>query len=222
MQKYRLLLRTSIILNIILILGISIFVFIYRSKICNKIASLHSDIFSKSMYEIVMYGNSITQMGNWNCDLNRVDVKNSGILGFTTSHFVLYLNKSVIRYRPKICFLEAGINDIQVGIPLSRTFQNYISILDTLIKHNIEPVLQSTLFVCLPEDGIINLKVDSLNHFLEKSAYSRKLEYIDLNMYLSANKRLKAEYTTDGLHLNQKAYKIWANELSLTLKRKRI
>ena len=65
-----------------------------------------------------MFGNSITANGKWGDGLNRLDVKNSGTGGFTTSHFVWTINDQVLQYHPKICFLEGGINDIGVGIPL--------------------------------------------------------------------------------------------------------
>ena len=64
--------------------------------------------------------------------------------------------------------------------------------------------------------------VDTLNTFLKKLAASRNIDYLDLNKYLSENKKLKKEYTTDGVHVNEVAYKIWYSVLEEVLKRKGI
>ena len=168
-------------------------------------------------YNIVMYGNSITAGGNWNKELCRRDIKNCGTCGFTTSHFLIGLKVQVVDYKPKICFVEGGINDILVGIPLSRTFKNYESIIDTLVKYKIKPVIQSTLYI-LYNDGYTNFKVDSLNCFLVDLSRRKGISYIDLNKSLSENRRLKNVFTTDGIHINENAYQIWAQEVKKVLK----
>ena len=186
-----------------------------KEKIFNKIAHYLSA-------DIVMFGDSITYSGDWMQGLSRIDVINSGKSSFTTSHFVSILNNSVLMFHPKICFLEGGINDIGVGIPLKRTYHNYTTIVDTLLSHNIEPVLQSTLYINQTDDTTTNSKVDSLNAFLQNLALSRHLHYINLNQHLSSNKQLKQEYTTDGVHLEEDAYKFWFQEVKKTLQMKNI
>lgn len=181
---------------------------------------------SGQQYTIVMFGNSITANGQWDTGLGRSDVKNSGTGGFTTSHFVWIMKDQVLKYQPKVCFLEGGINDIGVGIPLERTFKNYESLVDTLLSHHIIPVLQSTLYVNFTNNEKENIHhnqmVESLNAYLKKLAASRNIEYIELNNDLSYNHRLKKEYTTDGVHVNDAAYMIWFAELKKVLKRKGI
>jgi len=167
-----------------------------------------------------MFGNSLTAEGKWNSELKRFDIKNSGRSGFTSSHFVWILQDAVLKYKPKICFIEGGINDIGTGIPLSRTYENYETIVDILIQHQIEPVLQSTLYVNKPDDSVTNSKVESLNYFLSNLASKRNIIYLDLNQYLSENKKLRIEYTRDGVHLRQSTYKIWAHEIDKIIKNK--
>jgi len=207
--------KFSIILNDVLINYIILIINKLKAKIYDKVASFRTS-------NIVMFGNSLTAGGKWNADLNRFDIKNSGTVGFTSSHFVWILDSAVIKYKPKICFIEGGINDIGVGIPLSRTYENYELIVDTLIINKIEPVLQSTLYINQPDDSVSNSKVDSLNYFLSNLAAKRKITFLDLNQFLSANKRLKMEYTIDGVHIKKNAYKIWTHEIAKILKNKGI
>lgn len=173
-------------------------------------------------YNVVMFGNSlIAEGGNWNEKLKRKDVKNSGHGGFTTSHFVWLLNNDVIKYNPRLCFLEGGINDIGIGIPVERIKQNLQSIVDTLLAHNIMPVLQLILYTNQGND-VENLQqqktIDEINAFLKALSASRKITYLDMNPKLSSNNRLRKEYTTDGVHLTSKAYEIWTDEINRILK----
>lgn len=205
----------SISLNVLLLVGLLTIVFTNRSKIFDIIASFKT-------YRIVMLGDSHTSRGKWNYDLNRTDIKNSGTGGITTSYFVGLIKKQLKTQKPEIYFIQGGTNDIGSGIPLNRTYLNFESVVDTLLKYNIEPVLQSTPYVNQPGDSIINSKIDSLNIFLDKLATGKNIIFIDLNSYISEHKRLKSKYTLDGVHLNEKGYKIWIDQIKLILKQKGI
>ncbi len=165
---------------------------------------------------IVMFGDSITKGGDWATLLGRSDVKNSGFPGFTTSHLVWLLKENVIDLKPRVCFLEGGINDIGVGIPLERTKSNYRSLIDGLKEHQIVPVVQSILYQ--QDNPESKVQVDSLNSYLNAYCQSKGVYYLDLNTKLSSPAGLKAKYTTDGTHINQEAYGIWATEVRNLLK----
>lgn len=164
---------------------------------------------------IVMFGDSIIKGANWNELLGRDDVKNSGFPGFTTSHFVWLIKEHVVDLKPEICFLEGGINDIGVGIPLSRTKENYEKNIDILLKNNIVPVLQSVLYQ--QNNPQSKVQVDSLNNYLKAYAKIMQIQYLDINTKLSSDTGLKAQYTVDGTHINQSAYQIWAAEVKVFL-----
>lgn len=165
---------------------------------------------------IVMFGDSITKGGDWATLLGRSDVKNSGFPGFTTSHLVWLLKENVIDLKPRVCFLEGGINDIGVGIPLERTKSNYRSLIDGLKEHQIVPVVQSILYQ--QDNPESKVQVDSLNSYLNAYCQSKGVYYLDINGKLSSSKGLNAQYTTDGTHINQEAYGIWASEVKNLLK----
>ncbi|MNI19065.1 GDSL-like Lipase/Acylhydrolase [compost metagenome] len=162
-----------------------------------------------------MFGDSITKGGDWATLLGRSDVKNSGFPGFTTSHLVWLLKENVIDLKPSVCFLEGGINDIGVGIPLDRTKNNYRSLIEGLQEHKIIPVVQSIIYQ--QDNPESKIQVDSLNSYLRTYCQSQGVYYLDLNAKLSSSKGLNAQYTTDGTHINQVAYEIWATEVKKLL-----
>jgi alpha-glucosidase len=209
MKKY--VYKASLILN-----GVFLILFIllglnYREKIIQKFLD------KKEKATIVLFGDSIIKGGEWNDLLDRNDVKNSGFGGFTTSHLRWLIEKNVIEYDPKICFVEGGINDIAVGIPLERIKTNYKSLIDTLISNDITPIVQSTLYqVDNPESKIM---VDSLNNFLIDYCNQKSIRYLDINSKLSTDNGLKPEYSTDGTHITESAYLIWGKEIQKILKK---
>lgn len=166
-------------------------------------------------YNIVMFGNSITAEGNWADLLGRSDVLNKGYSGYTSSHLNMLVEKGVISHKPKICFIMVGINDIRIGDPIHRIKTNYISILNMLLENDITPIVQSILYgVNNPDSKIL---IDSMNTFLCDYCNDHKIKYMDLNNVLCNSNGLNPENSTDGLHLSQRAYELWAIELKLIL-----
>ncbi|MBN2174323.1 MAG: hypothetical protein JW731_09335 [Bacteroidales bacterium] len=165
--------------------------------------------------KIVMFGDSLIEMGNWQKLLGQTDLLNHGIGGFTTSHFIWVIHKKVIKYQPEICIMDGGINDISVGIPLDRTIKNYRSLIDTLLLHGVQPIVNSTVYQ--RNNPFSKVMVDSLNQFLNEYCNQKGVIYLDINSKLSSDKGLKPEYTTDGTHLTPDAYQIWGTEIKRVL-----
>ncbi len=168
---------------------------------------------------IVMVGNSITFQGDWKKVLNRNDVTNWGIPGYTTGQ-IAWTIKHVIALRPKICFLEGGINDLTLGITPKRIYQNQVGVIDTLLAHGIIPVVQSTIYQYKSSDG--NKRVKKANKLLEDYCAKHGIDYLDLNGVLSTGNELKQEITTDGTHLKPEAYTLWATLVLEELKKSRL
>ncbi|HMU46402.1 MAG TPA: GDSL-type esterase/lipase family protein [Chitinophagaceae bacterium] len=211
------LLAPSLILNSILIIILIIAIIKYWTPITERFFSQ-----SNKKKKIALLGNSLTAAGDWESLLSRKDVLNAGTGhgGFTTSHYVTLLQSDVIVHHPKICFIEGGINDISVGIPLFRTKFNLQSLIDTLKYYKITPVLTLTFHTSF--DTLKNKMVDSINVIIKSLAEINKLEYIDINDKISENGFLKKEYTTDGTHFTKEAYPIWAKEISDVLAKLKI
>jgi len=167
---------------------------------------------------IVMYGNSITFQGNWEEVLNRKDVLNWGIPGYLTGQLIWTI-KDVLKKYPgtKIWFLEGGINDISLGIPVNRIFENQKLVIDSLKRNKIIPVVQSTILKNnAPAD---NRKVNTLNKKIRNYCMQHNIDYINLNALFSSNGELRKELTIDGTHLKKSAYIQWAQQVTIILKK---
>ncbi|MCF0057491.1 GDSL-type esterase/lipase family protein [Dyadobacter sp. CY356] len=208
-MKIKYSLAISLLFNVIFI---CLCAYIFRDKWIQKIVALKGDA------KIVMFGNSLTAQGKWVELLGRTDVLNSGFAGLTTYHFLGLLQDNVIEKHPKICFVEAGINDITVGVSAEKIQKNYTTILNTLEKNNIIPIVTLTFYE--QNDPVSKSEVDRLNHFLIKYCEKHTIKFINLNPLISDSTGLKAEFAVDKTHLNDKGYKIWAREIEKVLNQK--
>ena len=210
-MKIKNLLIFSLLFNLIFI---GICAYIFRDKLIQKIVPMKGDS------KIVMFGNSLTAQGKWVELLRRTDVLNSGFAGLNTYHFLGLLDDNVIERHPKICFVEAGINDITVGVSAEKIQENYTTILKTIQSNNIIPIVTLTFYE--QNDPVSKAEVDRLNDFLIEYCQKHNIKYINLNPLISDSTGLKAEFAVDKTHLNEKGYKIWATEIDRILKAEKI
>lgn len=160
--------------------------------------------------EIIMYGDSITGRGNWKSLLENEHLVNLGVDGDTTSGMIARLD-SVLEIKPNILLLMAGVNDLCMSIPLEEVFENYKKILESLKENCIKTIVQATLLTQMPA---VNKKVKTFNEMLEKYCKEKSIEFVNLNEAFSNEEGLlREDLTTDGLHLGQKAYKVWAYKI---------
>lgn len=162
-------------------------------------------------YKIVMLGDSITDEGEWAELLDSRLVQNRGISGDTTDGVLQRLD-SINKSAEKV-FIMIGVNDIMRGKSVDEIFFNYQKIIQILKEKNIKVYIQSTLFIGEKRAENFNIKVETLNIKLKQFASDNNLIFIDLNKILSSNKMLKHEFTSDDLHINGSAYKLWAQEI---------
>ena len=208
-RKY--ILAISILFNIIFV---GICAYIFRDKWMQQIVSL------KGNSKIVMFGNSLTAQGKWVELLGRTDILNSGFPGLCTYHFLGLLQHNIIDKHPEICFVEAGINDITIGVSAEKMQSNYAEIIETIQKNNIIPVVTLTLYE--QNDPVSKAEVDRLNGFLISYCQKNKIDFLDMNRFLADSTGLKAKYAVDKTHLNEAAYEIWAREIATVLKKRGI
>lgn len=173
------------------------------------------ELFVNQQADIVMLGNSLTYNANWNEILDRKNIASRGIVGDLTSGYLHRLHY-VYKLKPKLCFIEGGVNDIYENIPVQEIFNNHKNIIDTLKQHNIIPVIQSALFVSPKWHHAAekNKEIEKLNELLIDFAKKNSIMFLDINSLVSENGLLRDDLTYDGVHLNAKGYALWAPEVN--------
>jgi lysophospholipase L1-like esterase len=191
----------------------------YRGYTLNNIISL---TYERDGFDIVMVGDSITNMGNWNAILHNKKIANLGIGGDSTDGVLNRLD-DIYYLNPKMCFIMIGINDFQGNRSVAYVLENYRKIIQEIKQHNIRIIVQSVLYLGhnyyinhiggknKNDWGTINKKVEKLNGELEKMAKEYDVAFIDINAGLSVHNILEEKYGDfTGLHLSQAGYEKWA------------
>jgi len=164
------------------------------------------------MNSIVMLGDSLTEGCAWNELSHRDDLSNYGIAG-DTSFGVLHRLDNLSPEINKV-FIMIGSNDLGYGESVEYVFSNYKKIIEILEIRGIKPYIQSVLYVGMfDRSKRDNVDIAKLNHLLFKFTMKKDIVFIDLNKVLAPNGVLNEEYTIDGVHINEKAYKIWVENI---------
>jgi lysophospholipase L1-like esterase len=163
--------------------------------------------------DIVMLGNSLTEGVNWEELMDRHDIAGRGIGGDITEGFIHRLNY-VFVLKPRICFIEGGINDLYQGIAEETIINNLTILVDTLQQRNIKPVLSTVTYLATyhKRAGTLNPRIKELNKKIYQLAKEKEIPITDLNWNISDEKMVK-----DGVHFNSAAYLIWKEEVEKVL-----
>lgn len=171
--------------------------------------------------DIVMLGNSITEGGNWNSLLGVGNIRNRGISGDKTPGILNRLNQ-ILPGKPQKIFLLIGINDISDNIPSDTILKNISTIVNEIKTESpgTKIYLQSIMPVNQSFERYKKLEgktpiIIETNQKLELLAKKQNLHFINIYSLLKEKNAniLRKELTSDGLHLNDEGYKIWAKEI---------
>ncbi|MBN1416475.1 MAG: hypothetical protein JW973_15330 [Bacteroidales bacterium] len=205
------LLIISLSMNVVMLTGLIIIVtklFTETPPVMEEVQQWTEEIPVADSVSIAMLGNSLTAYADWNKLLGRSDVQNVGVSDFSMKQLSWLLEEWVIASKPGICFINGGQVDIMLGIPLEQIANDYSMILDSLQSNGIKPVVQSTLLNW--NNPEYNRQTEKLNQLLKAICFKKNISFINLNTVLSNADGLKPQLTTDGMHLNQKGYELWA------------
>lgn len=166
----------------------------------------------------VFIGNSITNM--W-ADLYPTFFSSNqyvgrGIGGQTTPQMLARFREDVIKLKPKVVVINGGINDIAENTgPYNNefTFGNIKSMAELAQANGITVVLTSVLPAAnIPWNKDIHAvpeKVVQLNNQIKTYAKEKKFIYVDYySSLLNAERGMKAEYTSDGVHVTAQGYRV--------------
>lgn len=169
---------------------------------------------------IVFVGDSITYMYDLNKYYDGYNVVNNGIDGEFTWGVLDDLKDRIYKYNPSKVVLLIGTNDIYKNKSVDEISDNVDKIIKG-IKTNrtyAEIYLVSLLPVNRTSDDIINLNmvknrtnemIMEINNKYQEIAKKYNITYIDLySKLIDDDGNLKLDYTKEGLHLNDKGYKV--------------
>ncbi|PSF32095.1 G-D-S-L family lipolytic protein [Aphanothece hegewaldii CCALA 016] len=240
--KTKFFLKLSIFLNLIFFIGFSLWLLkkvnpsffkIINSTEQNQVQNHTRPIYKTPYYnskveefknlpmtkeDVILLGDSLTDLGEWQELLQNVNVKNRGISGDTTDGVLNRLDQ-IIAGQPKKIFILIGANDFWWHKrSIADVLQNYKLTLDTLKQQapNTKVYVQSLLPVNNTNFDVAldNSTLSEFNQQLEQLVKNYPYQYINLYPhFLNKENQLSLQYTTDGVHLSVPGYIVWKNQI---------
>src|SRR4029077_15358646 len=152
--------------------------------------------------DVVMLGDSLTEVADWRAMLPDVDVANQGISGDTTTGLLLRLDL-VRQARPRMVAIMIGVNDIQEGAAVASVFERYRQVVETLAMPAACVLAQSTLFTA--RGAALNASIADLDRRLATFCAAGNCTFLDVNAAIAPRGTLPPEATIDGVHLTAAA-----------------
>jgi len=171
---------------------------------------------------IVFMGDSITDSWDLPKYFPNKPYVNRGISAQTTPQMLLRFHQDVIALHPRAVVILAGTNDIAGNtgpISLAETENNYASMADLARANHIAVVFSSVTPVSnyTPRSQRFYAersmdKIRELNSWLKTYAQQQGYIYLDYYSHMLDEKGLlRADLAEDGLHPNDKGYRIMAD-----------
>lgn len=170
--------------------------------------------------QIIMLGNSLTQGGEWDKFFPEQQPVNRGIAGDNTLGMLGRLHEIIIA-KPRKLFIMAGINDISLGRSNDKIMIGIKSMVYQIQEGspNTKIYVQSLLPINNDNNRYKRMlkkekQIEKLNKELKKFCKETGVTFIDVYpALLSGKRKLNAEYTGDGLHLTDKGYAVWVEQI---------
>ncbi len=174
--------------------------------------------------QVVFTGSSLMEMFPINKLLKEhgddTIIYNRGVGGFISDELLAVIDVCAIDLMPSKVFINIGTNDLSwSSIPISQLMDNYDKIISAIEKA--VPDVKIYLMAYYPVNYEAaaeemkeclkirtNEKINTANAEVKKLAEKHGQRYIDINRNLKDNLgRLKAEYTIEGMHINEDGYR---------------
>ena len=178
---------------------------------------------------IVMLGNSLTENAkDWAQRIGtKKHVVNRGIIGDNTTGMTERLCQ-ITPHHPRAIFLMAGINDMAGGTSSTEVASRVIALIEQIRQQSPETVLFVQSILPINESNgrwkTLTDRTDDIpyaNMLIRAYCQSNDIMYVDIfsRMTRGRSNELRIDLTSDGLHLTEQGYKIWAFELKKYVKR---
>jgi lysophospholipase L1-like esterase len=168
---------------------------------------------------IAFVGDSLIAGGRWDEWFPDFEVHNLGVDGSTTDDLLTRLD-GVVQVQPDELVLLAGTEDLSRRGSVEHIVRNIETALVTLRKEL--PGTRLLLVSILPRGHEFAHRIHEANRHLWQFVATVHGQYLDAWPGLALEDgELNPVYTTDRLHLNDKGYEAWLNELRPALERLR-
>lgn len=169
---------------------------------------------------IVMLGDSLTEMNNWEQSLTTdIAIYNRGIKGDTTDGILNRLDEIIIR-KPKMVFVMIGTNDLWSKNSSQKISQNILTIATTIRLNSPDTRVYVQTVMPLRDNNELNIKVMEINQLLKTLTQKEELDIIDLySIFVDNTQQLQKQLTYDGVHLSPAGYALWQAALNEVLRR---
>lgn len=147
-------------------------------------------------------------------------IYNRGIGGYLSDELLKAIDVCVLELEPKKVFINIGTNDLSwSSIPISDMIDNYNKIITTIESkiNDVKIYLMAYYPVNFEASSEemreclkirTNEKIKRANEEVKKLAIKHNQFYIDINDNLKDEQgRLKAEFTIEGMHINENGYR---------------
>lgn len=186
------------------------------------------EIFSQEnsrKFSTIFLGNSLTQAGEWEQYFPNLKPINRGISGDNTAG-VLNRLADVTALSPEKLFILIGVNDISQNYTNAYLLNQYKKIIAQIKAES--PDTQIYFQSLLPINNDFGRysrllgkerQIKCLNRKIKRLCKKERINYIDLYpFFLESKRKLNAELTTDGLHLNEEGYEVWVRVLKIYIR----
>jgi lysophospholipase L1-like esterase len=185
---------------------------IYSERLRNAyLSTVHRQVAKVIRPRFVFVGDSLTANGNWGWALagNPFSAVNLAVNGAPIDQVALQVTRASA-YVPDFLFVMAGTNDIvqfdRSVDQISERFEHLIDIAPGDLK------LIVTLIPYIAAASHTD-KIRAANIEISRISAKKAAAVVNLNPLIAPDGVLGSKFTTDGLHLNNLGYEIWASEL---------
>ena len=142
-----------------------------------------------------------------------IQILNRGVNGNLTSDMLLRFRWDVLNAHPTHVIILGGTNDLGWELPVDEIFTNLTDMYTQACEHNITPICCAVPSI-LGWDAGIPPRIQ-LNAQIQRYCQKKHLQFVDLFTQTCdpQTKRLRAEYTSDGLHFNVLGYQKMADAI---------
>lgn len=158
-------------------------------------------------------------------------IYNRGIGGFVSRELLEVVDVCAIDLKPSKIFINIGTNDLSDSrISISELMENYDKIISEIEAKLPEAIIYLMAYYPVNYEAAAenmkeclkirnNEKIRTANAEVKKLAEKHSQQYIDINKNLTDEQgRLKAEYTIEGLHINEDGYRAVYDDIMVYVK----